>query len=181
MDLLDWGMLIDITMFVLGILTIMWTIDIREVLVNIIDNGGSSPVDILKQQEYIKKLNVIATEDLVQFYFAFNFMCLVLNCQEFLEYHPEYGPLQKIFDKLRYDFVNFTKLYMLIIFMFAIIGHINFGIILQEFKTIWTSILNALKISIGVYDFSFLLGKRAVSCQHLSLIFYFFNKKEFLI
>lgn len=48
MDLLDWGMLIDITMFVLGILTIMWTIDIREVLVNIIDNGGSSPVDILK-------------------------------------------------------------------------------------------------------------------------------------
>lgn len=48
MDLLDWGMVIDITMFVLGILTIMWTIDIREVLVNIIDNGGSSPVDILK-------------------------------------------------------------------------------------------------------------------------------------
>lgn len=37
--------------------------------------------------------------------------------------------------------------------MFAIIGHINFGITLKEFKTIWTSILNVLKISIGVYEF----------------------------
>jgi len=37
--------------------------------------------------------------------------------------------------------------------MFAIIGHINFGITLKEFKTIWISILNVLKISIGVYEF----------------------------
>lgn len=80
-------------------------------------------------------------------------MCLVLKCQEFLEYHPEYGPLQKIFNKLQDDFYNFTKLYMLIIFMFAIIGHINFGITLEEFKTIWVSLMNVLKISIGVYEF----------------------------
>lgn len=42
---------------------------------------------------------------------------------------------------------------MLIIFMFAIIGHINFGITLEEFKTIWVSLMNVLKISIGVYEF----------------------------
>ena len=90
---------------------------------------------------------------MIQFYFAFNFMCLVLKCQEFLEYHPEYGPLQKIFNKLQTDFYNFTKLYMLIIFMFAILGHINFGITLTEFKTIWIALVNVLKISIGVYEF----------------------------
>ena len=42
---------------------------------------------------------------------------------------------------------------MLIIFMFAIIGHINFGITLEEFETIWLSLMNTLKISIGVYEF----------------------------
>ena len=61
--------------------------------------------------------------------------------------------MQKIFSKLQTDFLNFTKLYMLIIFMFAIIGHINFGITLEEFETIWLSLMNTLKISIGVYEF----------------------------
>ena len=37
--------------------------------------------------------------------------------------------------------------------MFAIIGHINFGITLNEFETIWLSIIGVLKISIGVYEF----------------------------
>lgn len=92
-------------------------------------------------------------QDYVFYYFAINFMGLILKCQEFLEYHPVYGPLQKIFSKLQTDLVNFSKLYFLIVFMFALIGQINFGLDLLEFKSLWLALMKVLQTSIGVYEF----------------------------
>ena len=45
MEMLDYATVIDVTLFVLGILIIMWSLDIRSVLINIKDNGNSKPTD----------------------------------------------------------------------------------------------------------------------------------------
>ena len=53
----------------------------------------SSPLLGMAQTDYLNQLNEFVIEDVIQYYFAINFLCLILKCQEFLEYHPEYGPL----------------------------------------------------------------------------------------
>lgn len=45
MEMLDYATVIDVTLFVLGILIIMWSLDIRSVLINIKENGNSKPTD----------------------------------------------------------------------------------------------------------------------------------------
>lgn len=93
MELLNSASLIDTTMFVLGILSYIWAWNLRAILLGIAENGGTTPTNTQLQLDYLDQLNEIVSEDVIQFYFAVNFMCLVLKCQEFLEYHPEYGPL----------------------------------------------------------------------------------------
>ena len=51
------------------------------------------------------------------------------------------------------DFINFTKLYGLIILMFTLIGQINFGFDLKDYKNLWLAFIKVLKTSIGGYEF----------------------------
>jgi len=45
MELLNSASLIDTTMFVLGILSYFWSWNFRDVLLNMISNGLSEPID----------------------------------------------------------------------------------------------------------------------------------------
>lgn len=51
------------------------------------------------------------------------------------------------------DFVNFILLYVILLFMFAIIGNINFLFDLKEYHGLFESCLTVLDASIGNYDF----------------------------
>lgn len=52
------------------------------------------------------------------------------------------------------DFVNFILLYIILLFMFAIIGNINFLFDLKEYHGLFESCLTVLDASIGNYDFN---------------------------
>lgn len=46
MELLNSASLIDTTMFVLGILSYVWSLNLRDLLLQILSNGGSAPKDL---------------------------------------------------------------------------------------------------------------------------------------
>lgn len=52
------------------------------------------------------------------------------------------------------DFMNFILLYLILLFMFAIIGNINFLFDLKEYHGLFESVLTVLDASIGNYDFT---------------------------
>jgi len=58
-----------------------------------------------------------------------------------------------IVTKMIGDFTNFVMLYAILLFMFAIVGNINFVFDLTEFSGIFVSCLTVLDASIGNYDF----------------------------
>lgn len=51
------------------------------------------------------------------------------------------------------EFKDFTKIISLIVFMFTLIGHINFGFELIQFKTLWETFLEVLSIINGQYEY----------------------------
>lgn len=153
MNLANSATVVDGTMFVLGILSFLWASELRVLLERILQTQLNKPIDQVSYAGLLEELQDAVGQDFVFYYFAINFMGLILKCQEFLEYHPEYGPLQKIFGKLETDFKNFTKLYFLIVFMFALIGQILFGFDLKDYENLWLAFVQVLKVSIGVYRF----------------------------
>lgn len=51
------------------------------------------------------------------------------------------------------DFLNFVILYFILVFMFAIIGGVNFVFEIGDFQGLFKSCLHVLDTSIGNYDF----------------------------
>lgn len=51
------------------------------------------------------------------------------------------------------DFINFIILYAILVFMFAIIGGVNFVFVLDGFQGLFKCSLFVLDASIGNYDF----------------------------
>lgn len=80
--------------------------------------------------------------------------CLVWRIIEIIQFNSEIGPLVKIVEKMLGDFMNFILLYLILLFMFAIIGNINFLFDLKEYHGLFESCLTVLDASIGNYDFN---------------------------
>jgi hypothetical protein len=70
-----------------------------------------------------------------------------------IQFHAEIGPLVKIVEKMFGDFLNFVILYFILVFMFAIIGGVNFVFEIGDFQGLFKSCLHVLDTSIGNYDF----------------------------
>ena len=51
-----------------------------------------------------------------------------------IQYNSDIGPLVKIVEKMFVDFLNFIILYAILVFMFAIIGGVNFVFNLPGFQ-----------------------------------------------
>ena len=52
------------------------------------------------------------------------------------------------------DFFNFMMLYGILLIMFSIIGNLNFVLFLDEYKTVFGSMITVLDASIGNFDFT---------------------------
>jgi len=79
--------------------------------------------------------------------------CLIWKILEIVQFNSEIGPLVKIVEKMLGDFSNFVILYLILVFMFAIVGNINFVFELEEYNGLFESCLTVLDASIGNYDF----------------------------
>lgn len=65
MDIFNSASVIDLTMFVLGILSYLWAWDLRALLYAIDENGGANPIDAALQQKNIDQLEYIVTQDVI--------------------------------------------------------------------------------------------------------------------
>jgi len=72
---------------------------------------------------------------------------------EIIQYNADIGPLVKIVEKMFGDFGNFVILYIILIFMFSIIGNVNFVFELNEYRGLFESCMTVLDASIGNYKF----------------------------
>lgn len=68
-----------------------------------------------------------------EYLYAVNICCLLWRLIELIQFHAEIGPLVKIVEKMFGDFMNFVILYFILVFMFAIIGGVNFVFDIGDF------------------------------------------------
>ena len=72
--------LIDSTMFILGLLSFIWSLGLRGLLIDVLSKGKLVPIDNPQYIKSLQDIQEIVSEDLIQYYFAVNFMCLMLKC-----------------------------------------------------------------------------------------------------
>ena len=87
-----------------------------------------------------------------QYLFSVSVCCLIFRIATMLQYSESIGPLMKILAKMMINFLNFLFLYGLLIFMFALVGNINFMFALDEFESFFGSFLTIFNASMGNYD-----------------------------
>jgi len=68
-----------------------------------------------------------------EYLYAVNICCLLWRLIELIQFHAEIGPLVKIVEKMFGDFLNFVILYFILVFMFAIVGGVNFVFEIGDF------------------------------------------------
>mgnify|MGYP006098421989 FL=1 len=68
-----------------------------------------------------------------EYLYSVNICCLLWRLIELIQFHAEIGPLVKIVEKMFGDFMNFVILYFILVFMFAIIGGVNFVFEINDF------------------------------------------------
>jgi hypothetical protein len=86
--------------------------------------------------------------------FSIQICCLCVKIAEVIQFHNEIGPLLKIVGKMGSDFLNFLTIYIILIIMFAIIGNINFFLYVEEFNSLFTSLVTVLDASMGNFEFA---------------------------
>lgn len=85
--------------------------------------------------------------------FSVQITCIILRIFNLLLFNPSIGPLIKIVGKMMLDFYNFSKVYFIMLIMFAILGNINFLLFIYEYKDLFHSVLNVFDVSLGNYAF----------------------------
>jgi len=88
----------------------------------------------------------------LEYTFALISLSLIVRSGVNLQFIESIGPLIKILSKMSMDFLNFVIIYCILVFMFALLGNINYHLQLAQFKGFNTSIFTVIDTSIGIYD-----------------------------
>lgn len=141
------GFFTDLILFITSCFTIYW--------VNTNIFYGVNVPGISTEERFYRELVNFETNIDTKFEYLFSVMvfCLIYKVLEIVQFSADIGPLFKIVDKMMGDFFNFLILYLIFIFMFAIVGNLNFVFKLKEFAGLFESILTVLDASIGKYNF----------------------------
>jgi hypothetical protein len=113
-------------------------------------------IDHDQDDEYFKTLAIYIKEITfgLEYFMTVNIVCLVYKVIEYLQFTESIGPLVKIVGKMFSDYTNFFILYTIMVFMFTIVGNLNFILDQSQFSTFLDSCLFVLDASIGNYDFT---------------------------
>ena len=102
-------------------------------------------------------------------------ICLLISTLlifKFLTPFPKFGIFVHTMVAAGTDLVNFTVVLGVMLFGFAIIGHLLFGHVMQEYSTVSDSLEAAIYISIGEFDYESLV--HASSPMAAAIYFYSF-------
>lgn len=109
----------------MSIVNIQWTLSKIERDIGV--PGVDEYEDVLRKIANLQQ-NV---EYKFEYVYAIIIACLIWRIIEIVQFNAEIGPLVKIVGKMTSDFINFIMLYLILVFMFAIVGNVNFIFELQ--------------------------------------------------
>ena len=136
----------DIVLFFTSLFNIYWTYS--GILNNLVEGLSDEEMTFREFSNISQNINFK-----FEYLYAVNICCLLWRLIELIQFHAEIGPLVKIVEKMFGDFLNFVILYFILVFMFAIIGGVNFVFEIGDFQGLFKSCLHVLDTSIGNYDF----------------------------
>jgi len=116
----------DIVLFGTSLFNIYWTY--TKILVNLIDGLSEENLSFREFDNISKNIDFK-----FEYLYAVNICCLLWRLIELIQFNAEIGPLVKIVEKMFGDFLNFVILYFILVFMFAIIGGVNFVFEIGDF------------------------------------------------